>query len=199
MPPTLPPSPLANRTIGEATSLSPGLFHSHHEFSSHGQGATSSWDLRRLLARAGAAWQERDAPGRRLGDTDTSEARQTIRLNSIRSVGVWKTIRWHLACFVSPHSSSIINQQLLPGGLYQGRRQRMRSHFVRPCLRRCWDSGLAASTGGTRSRPRQSIIKSKAEPSCLVVSGAAPGRAQLAGGCCKVVPHWPRRGSPLEC
>lgn len=40
---------LANRTIGEATSLSPGLFHSHHQFPSHWQGATSSWDRRRLL------------------------------------------------------------------------------------------------------------------------------------------------------
>jgi hypothetical protein len=30
-----------------------------------------------LLGRAAAAWEKRDAPGNKAGDTDTSEARQT--------------------------------------------------------------------------------------------------------------------------
>lgn len=32
MPPTLPPAALANRTIGEATSLSPGFYQARHPF-----------------------------------------------------------------------------------------------------------------------------------------------------------------------
>lgn len=92
MPSAMPPIPLANRTIGEATSLSLGLSPMFIVyFHAVGREPPRHWDRRRLLERPGAAWQKRDVPGNRAGDTDTSEALQTIRLNSIRSIiSVWK-------------------------------------------------------------------------------------------------------------
>lgn len=92
MPSAMPPVPLANRTIAEATSLSPGLsptsiVHFHaigKEPPRHGIGDIC-WRELELPGR------NVDVPGKRAGDTDTSEALQTIRLKSIRSIiSVWK-------------------------------------------------------------------------------------------------------------
>ncbi|KAI7774331.1 hypothetical protein LA080_008890 [Diaporthe eres] len=92
MPSAMPPVPLVNRTIGEATSLSLGLsstaivpFHAIGKVPPrHGIGDIC-WREPELPGR------NVDVPGKRAGDTDTSEALQTIRLNSIRSIiSVWK-------------------------------------------------------------------------------------------------------------
>lgn len=114
IPSGLPPIPIVNHTIGEATSLSPGLFHVYLLFLSYQQGATSSLGSASSAGGSrnnlgGTGWPRKSADD----DTDTLEARQAIRLNSIR--GVWKTIRWHLACFVSLHSLSITEQHCRGG------------------------------------------------------------------------------------